>query len=57
MEPIQVSEATQRAHAWSHLVIGAAIEVHRIKGARVNRKHLQQVFPPGMRTSVDSGPT
>ena len=32
MEPIQVREATQRAHAWSHLVIGAAIEVHRIKG-------------------------
>ena len=32
MEPIQVREATERAHAWSHLVIGAAIEVHRIKG-------------------------
>jgi GxxExxY protein len=32
MEPIKTNETRQRAHAWSHLVIGAAIEVHRIKG-------------------------
>jgi GxxExxY protein len=32
MEPNQIEETRQRAHAWSHLVIGAAIEVHRIKG-------------------------
>jgi GxxExxY protein len=32
MESIQTQETRQRAHAWSHLVIGAAIEVHRIKG-------------------------
>jgi GxxExxY protein len=32
MKPIQIEETKQRAHAWSHLVIGAAIEVHRIKG-------------------------
>lgn len=32
MEPDQTKEARERANAWSHLVIGAAIEVHRIKG-------------------------
>jgi GxxExxY protein len=27
-----MNDHMQRANAWSHLVIGAAIEVHRIKG-------------------------
>jgi GxxExxY protein len=27
-----VDESLQRARAWSHIVIGAAIEVHRLKG-------------------------
>ena len=27
-----MKEQRERANAWSHLVIGAAIEVHRIKG-------------------------
>jgi hypothetical protein len=28
-----MNSALQRANAWSQLVIGAAIEVHRLKGA------------------------
>ena len=34
----------QRANAWSQLVIGAAIEVHRIKGPRL----IEEVPRPGM---------
>jgi GxxExxY protein len=44
MKPIQIEETRQRAHAWSHLVIGAAIEVHRIQGPGLTESIYSKCF-------------
>jgi PD-(D/E)XK nuclease superfamily len=44
----------QRANAWSQLVIGAAIEVHRIKGPGLIESIYSKCFQREMLSAIDS---